>query len=187
MNVTTEQRVAKREMPRDALLRVAAALFARDGFAATSVRAIAKEAGVDPTLVIRHFGSKEGLFLESASFEDAFTSSFEGPVETLGARLVEHIICLDGRARGVYAALVRASDSPGVQVRLQQAAEIVFIGPLMERLQGAHVELRAHLIAAQLSGLLAAISVSADAILGESEPSVVKSIYGRAVQTLIDG
>lgn len=42
---------------RDAAIR----LFATDGFAATSVRVIADEAGVSPALVMHHFGSKEGL------------------------------------------------------------------------------------------------------------------------------
>lgn len=42
---------------RDAAIR----LFGSGGFAATSVRAIAEEAGVSPALVIHHFGSKEAL------------------------------------------------------------------------------------------------------------------------------
>jgi AcrR family transcriptional regulator len=36
-------------------------LFGRDGFAATSVRAIASSAGVSPALVLHHFGSKDEL------------------------------------------------------------------------------------------------------------------------------
>jgi len=36
-------------------------LFGAGGFADTSVRAIAAEAGVSPGLVLHHFGSKEGL------------------------------------------------------------------------------------------------------------------------------
>jgi AcrR family transcriptional regulator len=35
--------------------------FAVDGFAGTSIRTIAKDAGVSPALVLHHFGSKEGL------------------------------------------------------------------------------------------------------------------------------
>jgi AcrR family transcriptional regulator len=35
--------------------------FGRDGTAATSLRAIAADAGVSPPLVVHHFGSKEGL------------------------------------------------------------------------------------------------------------------------------
>jgi AcrR family transcriptional regulator len=36
-------------------------LFGRDGFATTSVRAIAQAAGVSPALVLHHFGSKDEL------------------------------------------------------------------------------------------------------------------------------
>lgn len=45
-----------------ARIRDAAILrFGRDGYDATSVRAIAAEAGVSPALVIHHFGSKDAL------------------------------------------------------------------------------------------------------------------------------
>lgn len=36
-------------------------LFGRDGFASTTVRRVAEEAGVSAALVIHHYGSKEGL------------------------------------------------------------------------------------------------------------------------------
>jgi TetR/AcrR family transcriptional regulator, regulator of cefoperazone and chloramphenicol sensitivity len=39
----------------------AMALFAQRGVAATSLRAVAREAGVSPALVVHHFASKEGL------------------------------------------------------------------------------------------------------------------------------
>jgi AcrR family transcriptional regulator len=40
---------------------VALARFPIDGFGATTIRAIAANAGVSPALVVHHFGSKEGL------------------------------------------------------------------------------------------------------------------------------
>lgn len=46
---------------RDAAVR----LFGRDGFAVTTVRAVAAEAGASPALVLHHFGSKEGLRRET--------------------------------------------------------------------------------------------------------------------------
>src|SRR5690554_6657882 len=57
---------AKRSAPSDLTARAkirdaAILLFGRDGFNATSVRAVAAEAGVSPALVIHHFGSKDGL------------------------------------------------------------------------------------------------------------------------------
>lgn len=46
----------------DSLLRCARQRFAKQGYAATSVREIAALAGVDPALMAHHFGSKEGLW-----------------------------------------------------------------------------------------------------------------------------
>lgn len=46
------------------LIEVATNAFARDGFATTSLRSIAKEAGVSPALVVHHFGSREKLVEE---------------------------------------------------------------------------------------------------------------------------
>jgi AcrR family transcriptional regulator len=47
---------------RGLLLAAAAGYFARNGYAGTSTRAIATEAGVSETLLFRHFGTKSGLF-----------------------------------------------------------------------------------------------------------------------------
>jgi TetR/AcrR family transcriptional regulator len=47
----------------DALLKSARQAFARHGFEATSVREIARNAGVDPALMAHHFGSKDALWI----------------------------------------------------------------------------------------------------------------------------
>jgi AcrR family transcriptional regulator len=52
------------DLDRTARARIRDAAFARfaaDGVAATSVKSIADDVGVSPSLVIHHFGSKEGL------------------------------------------------------------------------------------------------------------------------------
>jgi AcrR family transcriptional regulator len=56
---------------RAALLTSAARLFARHGFARTTTREIADDAGVAETAVYRHFGSKQELFVAAvvAPFE----------------------------------------------------------------------------------------------------------------------
>jgi TetR/AcrR family transcriptional regulator len=48
---------------RAVLLRIARQVFARQGFEATSVREIARDAGVDSALMAHHFGSKEALWI----------------------------------------------------------------------------------------------------------------------------
>ena len=60
-------------MPRDerrrrteaTILEAARELFAADGFERTTIRGVAARAGIDPALVMQHFGSKEGLFAAS--------------------------------------------------------------------------------------------------------------------------
>jgi AcrR family transcriptional regulator len=55
------------EATRQLLLRSARQRFARDGYAATTVREIAADAGVNVALINRYFESKEGLFEECLS------------------------------------------------------------------------------------------------------------------------
>jgi TetR/AcrR family transcriptional regulator len=58
------------ETVRDRLLRSAIALFARKGYAATTVREIVEAAGVTKPVLYYHFGNKEGIYL--AIMESAF-------------------------------------------------------------------------------------------------------------------
>lgn len=51
------------EERKEALYRTATRLFARDGYEATTMRAIAREAGVSPGLLYRYFPSKRAVVL----------------------------------------------------------------------------------------------------------------------------
>jgi AcrR family transcriptional regulator len=55
------RREANRRATRDAVLEAARALFARQGYEATSVREIAEASGVPERTFYRHFDGKEGL------------------------------------------------------------------------------------------------------------------------------
>lgn len=52
---------------REQLLSIAVEMFAEQGFAGTSLRSIAKKAGVSPALLIHHFDTKEELIKEAIS------------------------------------------------------------------------------------------------------------------------
>ena len=54
---------------RDAILAAARRRFADEGYDRATVRAIAGDAGVDPSMVIRYFGSKRELFTAAAEFD----------------------------------------------------------------------------------------------------------------------
>jgi AcrR family transcriptional regulator len=55
-------RAARRAASAQRILKAAQIEFGEHGFEGTTVRAIAQRAGVDPSLVIQHYGSKNDLF-----------------------------------------------------------------------------------------------------------------------------
>jgi AcrR family transcriptional regulator len=64
---TTKRRGRRQGEPvsRDAVLAAAKQRFATEGYEKTTLRAIAQDAHVDPSMVLYLFGSKEALFRES--------------------------------------------------------------------------------------------------------------------------
>jgi AcrR family transcriptional regulator len=77
---------------RQVVLDAARARFARDGFAATTIRRVAADAGVDASQVMQFFRSKDELFAAvmavPPSALERFDTAFEGPDEHLGERVV---------------------------------------------------------------------------------------------------
>ncbi|WP_433697725.1 TetR family transcriptional regulator [Nocardiopsis sp. CA-288880] len=174
------------EIPtRDAIAAAAAHLFVEQGYSRTSVREIAAAAEVDPALVIRHFGTKERLFLETVRIGSDRAPFLGGPIETLGTRFVDYVLTVDDHTRGIYLALIRASDASTVGSRLHEAHETAFVRPLAERLSGPDALLRARLAAALVGGLLYSLWVVGDKELADADRGEVVARYGALLQDLI--
>ncbi|MFE5948152.1 TetR family transcriptional regulator [Streptomyces sp. NPDC056480] len=81
---------------RERILEAARAQFAERGYDKTSVRGIAKAAGVDAALVHHYFGTKDEVFAAAieVSFEPASVvpAIVGGPRETIGERLARFFI-----------------------------------------------------------------------------------------------
>lgn len=187
MSTVTSTRSGGSAATRLAIGRAARRLFHEAGYAGASVRAIAASAGVDAALVIRYFGSKEGLFLETVAIRGRFDDVTNGPLEGLGRRLVASL--LQDRPQQTFdtwRAMLRASDSNRVRERLIAAMEEMFIVPLAPRLTGTRAELRARLVAAQISGLLDAVAILADHRITEASLADLVELYGDSIQALID-
>lgn len=60
----------RRRRTESAILEAAKDLFAEKGFERTTIRGVASVAGVDPALVMQHFGSKENLFAAASHWDD---------------------------------------------------------------------------------------------------------------------
>ncbi len=87
-DLTTKARVREAAMER----------FAADGVAATSLRAVARAAGVSPGLVVHHFGSKVGLIraVDEAVVRRINAALSEVPVEGSGPELIARRVELVG-------------------------------------------------------------------------------------------
>jgi AcrR family transcriptional regulator len=96
------------------ILRTARELFGEHGYRATSVRAIATAAGVDPAMVFYFFGTKQGLFGAavdmSGNVPPAIESIFAGGLDTIGERIVRTLVeNLDKSGRTPLVMLTRSA------------------------------------------------------------------------------
>jgi AcrR family transcriptional regulator len=91
-NAGEHGRPRRSEATRAAILAAARDRFAADGYERATIRAIARDASIDPSMVMRYYGNKEGLFA-AASEIDLHAPDLTGvPHDELGARLVRHFL-----------------------------------------------------------------------------------------------
>lgn len=122
------------------ILTAAAAVFSRDGYQGGSVRAIAREAGVDPALVRHYFSSKTELFVESMRPPIDLVAHAarlaEGDPQLVGDRIMTFFVEVwDDPVRGprVIQLMRGALDHPEVAALIQS----VIVGGVIERVASA--------------------------------------------------
>lgn len=179
--------IAADNSPRGLIAEHARGLFEAHGFAGVSVRQIAAAAGVDPSLVIRHYGSKELLFMTVIGLEGYVSPPIEGPIGGLGYRLASFVLApehLGFRIR--LSALFRASDREAVREGLRLTVRQMFIDRLVEVMSGDDRETRAQLIAAQLGGVVQAAADIDNELLGSVSRQRLAELFGRSIQALVE-
>jgi AcrR family transcriptional regulator len=77
---------------RGAIMRAAQARFAADGYDRATIRAIAADARIDPSMVMRYFGSKAQLFAAAVDIELRLPDLSGVPRVELGKVLVAHFL-----------------------------------------------------------------------------------------------
>ncbi|MCR2812354.1 TetR family transcriptional regulator [Microbacterium sp. zg.Y1090] len=173
---------------KQAILRSARELFTERGFDSTGIRDIAADAAVNPAIVIRHFESKERLFLTSVDAAESLTHLLNGPLDRLGHEVVRVVMQERGRpGQRIFAATVRASGRTDVRAHLAGIVADIFVDPLKARITLPDAEVRAHLFAAQLVGILCALEVYDDRFLQTVEADRVLALYGASLQRLLTG
>jgi AcrR family transcriptional regulator len=145
---------------RGEILRAARESFAGKGFTGTSMRAVAREAGVDAALVHHYFDSKDELFIESMALpidpRQVAATILAGPRDELGYRIVSTFLGVWESAEGQtrMKAIVRSVvTSEDVARQMREGITQMIIAPVAEALDVPDARLRVSLVATQLVGL----------------------------------
>jgi AcrR family transcriptional regulator len=172
---------------RQLLLEAARRRFAEDGYAATTVRDIADDAGVNVALISRYFTSKEGLFEACLNGvgEDLRRTTGEIGLDEIAATMAGHIAdtSSSGAIAGQLALMLRSSgDERADQIRLEvlrtSAERLAALAGGDEALLGAQIVLAA---AIGISLLRSSIRMEPIASATEAELSVLLDRLVRAL------
>ncbi|WP_328223088.1 MULTISPECIES: TetR/AcrR family transcriptional regulator [unclassified Streptomyces] len=92
---STPAKAARRsDATRHAILLAARERFAADGYDRATIRAIAKDARIDPSMVMRYYGSKEGLYAAALDVDLRLPDPTAFDVRDVGRVLVNHFLGL---------------------------------------------------------------------------------------------
>lgn len=148
------------QQTREALLAAARTVFAESGYEGATVRAIAREAGVDAAMVNHWFGGKERLFGEAVlqlPFDpvELVRSVTAGPTEELGERIVRTFVTRwDGVGGPRFRALIRSITSNDDALwALREVLVDRVLTTITRAVRDDRPELRAALCATQIIGI----------------------------------
>jgi AcrR family transcriptional regulator len=179
---------------RERILESARNLFARNGIDKTSIRAIAKDAGVDPALVHHYYGTKTQLFAEAIHIPiDPMTvlgPMREVPVERIGYVLPSILISLWDSEMGTrFIATLRSILAGGEVSLIRSFLEEVITAEVGSRVDSppGSGRVRVQFVASQLIGVVMARyileldpfrSLTVEQIAGTIAPTLQRYLTG---------
>ena len=185
---TPPQCPRKRSAPatRQAILDAARHCFSSEGYDQVGVREIAARAGVDPALINRYFGSKEGLFSEVIGGKFDLRHIVGDDLSTLGETMLR-AICTKKGAEGhdPLRALLQSYGSDVAREKLRSAIVQGFVEPLAARLSGSNPVERAELVGSALLGIVLYRAIAGP--LSDEERERMVTAMAPYVQGIIDG
>ncbi|MET7707844.1 TetR family transcriptional regulator [Micromonospora sp. NPDC005413] len=180
---------------REAILDAARTAFAERGFDASSIRAIAAIAGVDPALVHHYFGSKDQLFLAAMNFPvdpgEMLPKVLAGDRDGLGERLVRTFLAVwDSPAGSAAQALLRSAVSNEWTARLlRDFVTTQMLRRVLDHLEvdPAQLPLRGSLVATQLIGLAMIRHIVRMEPVASADPETLVAAIGPTIQRYLTG
>jgi AcrR family transcriptional regulator len=182
------------EDTRQAIVDAARTEFATRGYEGTTMRGVARAAGVDPRLVHHYFDSKDVVFAAAMELpvrpHEIVDQVLVGEVEELGERLVGFFFTIwdtpAGRER-IVALLASALTSPDAARLLREFLTREIFGRIASRLGSDDPQLRAALAASQMVGVIVARYVVRIEPLASAEPEDLVPILAPTIQRYLTG
>jgi AcrR family transcriptional regulator len=179
---------------REAILAAASRAFAEQGYPRTTLRGIAREAGVDTRLVTHYFGSKQDLFIAVVELpfdpEQVMPALLAPGREGVGYRLATFAVGMleTPAARQTMTGLLRAAASEEAAAeRVRDLLTERLLGPLARHLGGDQPELRAALAGAQVAGIAFGRHVIALPRLAQASPEELVAAVGPVLEHYLTG
>lgn len=145
---------------RDVVLAAAKDRFASDGYEKSTLRAIARDAHVDPSMVLYLFGSKDELFRESLRLimdPDALVAALSDGDGDIGTRMLRAYLSIwetPDTAGSMRAMLQSATSNPDAHEAFRGFMQSYVLPAVSEVLGGGEqARMRAMLAASQLVGM----------------------------------
>jgi AcrR family transcriptional regulator len=167
VTIATQQkkrRTGRRPGPgvtREAIAAAAGRQFGELGYERTTIRGIAKEAKVDPALVLHFFGSKRELFnsatILSLELDEALPQIIDGPRSMLGRRITRWVVDAleQPESRQAITGILRAAVSdPEAAQAARDVVTARVLAPIAEHIDADRPELRASLVNSQMVGVI---------------------------------
>lgn len=152
-------KMKKSDRTRAAIAAAAQQIFAAQGYERATIRDIAAAADIDPTMVMRYFGSKDRLFAEVAEFDLDLPDVAALDRERIGETLVAHFLSVwEGQGGsaggGGFPILLRsAASNDYAAARMQQLFAAQVLPAMLALGPPASAPQRAGLVATQMLGL----------------------------------
>ena len=164
----TKSRAARRAATAQRILDAARAEFGEHGLDGATIRAIARRANVDPSLVMQHYGSKAALFAVAIQLDEAGTGEIEAHLhDVLDVRLA----ALPPETKALVRSMLTAPEATASMSEFLNER----VANLSRAMGGDDADLRAALIVSSILGLtIARHFLKLDALTSASDADITR-------------
>lgn len=180
------QKPLRSQPTRDRILSEARRLFADQGFERTTIRGIGAAAGVNSSMVLRYFGSKDDLFATAAALDFRMPDLAAIPAAQRGVALVRHVLDRWDAGDELPALLRAAATHAAAEQRLTRVVQEQAIPAIMRIIPDDRVQARLAMIVMQIAGLVLSRYVLTHSPVTAMDRDDLIDMVGQAVQRQLE-